>query len=285
MRIGSDNWLRPFSSKATVHGPLGRRTCRHRPRSATPAGGNVLHSFCPTSKTPTRWLPRSHGANWRAPLTRPWTLRDRGSMRRQLRAGWTIQSSPHATPPTLSCLALSAVRPMPRGSNSASKPHGSSHDATNLAAMIGADLELRGPSRVDWVEATYFADRSRTMPEIEAALLALNVHGDANRTVPRERVIQAYRAFIRERPPMAGFVAAAIGRLGLLGRRDGIHGAPQVQHDQGSGLGICRRQLSAACRVRQRGCSIVPILTGEPMAPQPLVRLQPTLETPEPALA
>jgi hypothetical protein len=73
--------------------------------------------------------------------------------------------------------------------------------------MIGADLELRGPSRVGWVEAMYFADRSRTMPEIEAALLALNVHGDANRTIPRERVIQAYRAFIRERPPMAGFVA------------------------------------------------------------------------------
>ena len=82
-----------------------------------------------------------------------------------------------------------------------------SHDTTNLAAMIGADLELRGPSRVGWVESTYFADRSRTLPEIEAALLALNVHGDANRTVPRARVIEAYRAFIRERPPMAGFVA------------------------------------------------------------------------------
>jgi hypothetical protein len=82
-----------------------------------------------------------------------------------------------------------------------------SHDATNLAAMIGADLELRGPSRVGWVEAMYFADRARTMPEIEAALLALKVHGEANRTVPRERVIKAYRAFIRERPPMAGFVA------------------------------------------------------------------------------
>ena len=25
------------------------------------------------------------------------------------------------------------------------------HDSTNLAAMIGADLELRGPSRVEWV--------------------------------------------------------------------------------------------------------------------------------------
>ena len=82
-----------------------------------------------------------------------------------------------------------------------------SNDATDLAPMIGADLELRGPSRVGWVEAMYFADRRRTMPEIEAALLALNVHGEANRTVSRERVIQAYRAFIGERPQMAGFVA------------------------------------------------------------------------------
>jgi hypothetical protein len=81
------------------------------------------------------------------------------------------------------------------------------HDATNLAALICADLELRGPSRVDWVETTYFADRTRTMPEIEAALLALNVHGEANSTVPRPRVIEAYRTFIRKRPPMAGFVA------------------------------------------------------------------------------
>jgi hypothetical protein len=82
-----------------------------------------------------------------------------------------------------------------------------SHETTDLAAMIGADLELRGPSRVGWVETRYFADRTRTMPEIEAALLALFVHGDANHTVPRERVVQAYQAFIRERPAMAGFVA------------------------------------------------------------------------------
>jgi hypothetical protein len=82
-----------------------------------------------------------------------------------------------------------------------------SHETTDLAAMIGADLELRGPARVGWVEARYFVDRTRTMPEIEAALLALNVHGEANGTVPRERVVQAYRAFIRERPAMAGFVA------------------------------------------------------------------------------
>jgi hypothetical protein len=86
----------------------------------------------------------------------------------------------------------------------------SSHDTANLGAMIAADLELRGPFRVGWVEAMYFADRSRSLPEIEGALLALNVHGDANRSIPRERVIQAYRTFIRERPPMVGFVAAQL---------------------------------------------------------------------------
>ncbi len=80
-------------------------------------------------------------------------------------------------------------------------------EAKNLSAMIAADLELRGPSRLDWIEAKYFADRTRTMAEIEAVLLALHVHGDADRTVPRTRVIQAYRDFISERPPMAGFVA------------------------------------------------------------------------------
>jgi hypothetical protein len=78
---------------------------------------------------------------------------------------------------------------------------------TNLGAMLAADLELRGPARVGWIEATYFADRTRNQPEIEQALLALSVHGDANRTIPRGRVIQAYRTFIRERPSIAGFVA------------------------------------------------------------------------------
>ena len=80
-------------------------------------------------------------------------------------------------------------------------------DATNLSAMLAADLELRGPTRIDWLQQTYFADRKRTLPEINAALLALSVHGGADATVPREKVIEAYRYFIKVRRPMAGFVA------------------------------------------------------------------------------
>ena len=89
-----------------------------------------------------------------------------------------------------------------------------SHDATDLAAMIAADLALGGPSRIDWIDTRIFADRKSTMPEIEAALLALNVLGDANGAVPRARVVAAYRDFIKLRPPMAGFVAPQLADWG-----------------------------------------------------------------------
>jgi hypothetical protein len=80
-------------------------------------------------------------------------------------------------------------------------------DATNLASMLAADLELRGVARVTWVDEKYMADRARSAPEISAALLALSVHGNAGGVIPRERVIQSYRKFMRERPEIAGYVA------------------------------------------------------------------------------
>ncbi len=80
-------------------------------------------------------------------------------------------------------------------------------DATNLAAMIAADLQMRGPSRMAWVDAKYMGDRLRSTRELEAALLALSVLGNANSTIPRERVIQSYRLFMQEHKELAGFVA------------------------------------------------------------------------------
>jgi len=81
------------------------------------------------------------------------------------------------------------------------------NDATDLSAMLAADLELRGPSRMQWVESRYLLDPGRTPQEIRAALLALSEQGRVDATVPRARVIQAYRLFIRERKAMAGLVA------------------------------------------------------------------------------
>jgi len=80
-------------------------------------------------------------------------------------------------------------------------------DATNLGPLLAADLELRGPSRMAWIDARYIGDRDRTLQELQAALLALSVQGGANATIPRERVIESYRRFIDVQKPFAGFVA------------------------------------------------------------------------------
>jgi hypothetical protein len=82
-----------------------------------------------------------------------------------------------------------------------------SGDATNLASMLAADLELRGAARLTWVDERYLSDRSRSAPEISAALLALSVHGNAGGVIPRERVIQSYRLFMKAHPEVAGYVA------------------------------------------------------------------------------
>jgi hypothetical protein len=82
-----------------------------------------------------------------------------------------------------------------------------SGDATNLASMLAADLELRGEARMNWVEERYLRDRARSTPEIKAVLLALSVHGNAGGVIPRGRVIQSYRVFMKGHPEIAGFVA------------------------------------------------------------------------------
>jgi hypothetical protein len=80
-------------------------------------------------------------------------------------------------------------------------------DATNLGSMIAADLQLRGPPRLAWVDAKYMGDRLRSTRELEGALLALSVLGNANGAIPRERVIQSYRQFMKGHEELAGFVA------------------------------------------------------------------------------
>ena len=82
-----------------------------------------------------------------------------------------------------------------------------SGDAANLGSLIAADLQLRGAARMAWVDARYLLDPKRSTPEIEAALLALSVHGNANGVIARERVIESYRWFMKEHQDIAGFVA------------------------------------------------------------------------------
>jgi hypothetical protein len=79
-------------------------------------------------------------------------------------------------------------------------------DTTDLSARLVADVEMR-PTRMRWLEATYLQDSKRSLPEVQAALLALSVQGQANGAVPRAHVVQAYRRFIRSGHPLAGYVA------------------------------------------------------------------------------
>jgi hypothetical protein len=80
-------------------------------------------------------------------------------------------------------------------------------DAGYVGSLIAADLQLTGPRRLAWVDERYLLDPKRSTREIEAALLALSVHGNANGTVPRARIIDSYRAFIKAHPDIAGYVA------------------------------------------------------------------------------
>jgi hypothetical protein len=80
-------------------------------------------------------------------------------------------------------------------------------DATNLAATVAADLELGGPSRLPWIEASYLGSEPRNVDEIEGVLLALSVQGTANAAIPRADIVAVYRRFISAHPAMAGFVA------------------------------------------------------------------------------
>jgi hypothetical protein len=82
-----------------------------------------------------------------------------------------------------------------------------SGDATNVGPLLAADLELQGPPRMAWVDEKYMGDPRRSTRELEAALLALSVQGSANGAIPRERVIQSYRTFMRAHEDIAGYVA------------------------------------------------------------------------------
>ena len=87
-------------------------------------------------------------------------------------------------------------------------------NAANLSSLIAADLELRGAARVGWVQERYLDDPARHVAEIQAALVALAVQADSGGPIPRPRVIEAYRVFMRAHPDMAGFVAPELAEWG-----------------------------------------------------------------------
>ena len=84
----------------------------------------------------------------------------------------------------------------------------------DLSSMLAATIELRGNAGVEWVEQHYLQVPARTDLEVQAALLAMSVHGNDGVKVSRNRIIQAYRGFISNNPARAGFVASDLGNWG-----------------------------------------------------------------------
>ncbi|MEY3446225.1 MAG: hypothetical protein RIR45_980 [Pseudomonadota bacterium] len=91
-------------------------------------------------------------------------------------------------------------------------------NTATLSALLAATLEVRGNAGVDWIERNYLSgpsgDNRRSDAEIQAALLALNVHGNDGVRVDRDRVVQAYALFIQNHGAMAGLVASDLSAWG-----------------------------------------------------------------------
>jgi hypothetical protein len=81
--------------------------------------------------------------------------------------------------------------------------------STNLSALLGAYIELRRLAGIEQVEKLYLTDSARTKQEIEAALVALKVHGETD-TAQRDRVNEALRSFVRQNPSLAGLATAGL---------------------------------------------------------------------------
>jgi len=82
------------------------------------------------------------------------------------------------------------------------------NDPNNLPALLAAQLELRGPQGMAELQKFYLLERKRSLAEVQAALMALSVHGSADAAIPRDRVLSTYKVFILSRHVLAGYVAA-----------------------------------------------------------------------------
>ena len=86
--------------------------------------------------------------------------------------------------------------------------------AASLSAALAAYLELLGPTGLAWIEETYLVGPGRAEFEVQAAVLALGVHGGDGVRVARERVVAAYGRLAAGNPAMAGFAASDLAAWG-----------------------------------------------------------------------
>lgn len=79
------------------------------------------------------------------------------------------------------------------------------------SALFAAYLEIRGGAALDWIEHQVLRDPARPEQDLQAALMAMSVHGNDGARISKDRVVQAYATFIRHNPARAGMVASDLG--------------------------------------------------------------------------
>ena len=83
-----------------------------------------------------------------------------------------------------------------------------------LSAALAAVLEIRGSAGAHWLEQAYLARDGRTGFEVQAAVLALGVHGNDGGRISRERTVAAYQTLALRNPAMAGYAASDLAAWG-----------------------------------------------------------------------
>ena len=80
-----------------------------------------------------------------------------------------------------------------------------------LSALLAAVVEQGGPAGLLWVGQQFLQDAEVPDPQVQAALLALSVHGGEAVRVTRQQVVAVYASFIAANPQRAGLVASDLG--------------------------------------------------------------------------
>lgn len=86
--------------------------------------------------------------------------------------------------------------------------------AAALSAMVAALVALRGEAGLAWVEQHFLSAPGVPDADVQAALLALSVHGADASAVSQSRVVAAYGRFVKANPQRAGFVASDLAAWG-----------------------------------------------------------------------
>lgn len=86
--------------------------------------------------------------------------------------------------------------------------------AAELSAVIAAVVALRGEAGLAWVEQHFLSTPGVSDADVQAALLALSVHGTDASAVSQNQVVAVYDRFVHSNPQRAGFVASDLATWG-----------------------------------------------------------------------